>query len=105
MKRKVRLRKMDSNLNLKSESDKIKKEYVWKKLRTIFYDCLKVQDDEKDINLDSQLQNYGMNSVDFIRIIASIEEEFEFEFNDEDLNINKFKNVRSILDYILEKTS
>jgi acyl carrier protein len=57
----------------------------------------------QEIRIDDELQNYGMDSLSVIRVIVEIEEDFEFEFNDEDLVIDNFKSVDKLVDYVLSK--
>lgn len=45
----------------------------------------------------------NLSSVDFIKIIVSIEEEFEFEFDDEDLEIGRFSSLEELIDYTFKR--
>lgn len=44
-----------------------------------------------------------ISSVDFIKIIVSIEEEFGFEFDDEDLEIGRFSSLEELIDYTFKR--
>ena len=46
-----------------------------------------------------------ISSVDFIKIIVSVETEFDFdfEFADEDLTLNRFKTIDEFIGYIAQR--
>lgn len=94
---------MNKNLKMMDDSNQSTYNYVSQKLKSILHNCLELQIDKEDITLDSNLTEYGLNSVTFIKIVVAIENELEFEFEDEDLDSNKFITIRSIVDYVMEK--
>ena len=47
-----------------------------------------------------QLEFIGINSIDFVKIVVDLEEYFEFEFDDEDLDYKKFEYITDICNYI-----
>ncbi|MCP1185192.1 acyl carrier protein [Paenibacillus sp. 1781tsa1] len=49
-----------------------------------------------DIPLDERLENLGFNSIKYISLIVSLEEEFEIIFRDEDLLYECFATVEQI---------
>ena len=49
-----------------------------------------------DIPLDERLENLGFNSIKYISLIVSLEEEFEIIFRDEDLLYECFATVEKI---------
>ncbi|WP_339234815.1 acyl carrier protein [Paenibacillus sp. FSL R5-0517] len=49
-----------------------------------------------DIPLDERLENLGFNSIKYISLIVSLEEEFEIVFRDEDLLYECFATVEQI---------
>jgi acyl carrier protein len=54
------------------------------------------------LDLKAPLQEtYGLNSINFIDIIVSIEEMFDLEFDDDDLDMNNFNNIDSIIQTVL----
>jgi acyl carrier protein len=57
------------------------------------------------LGVDDDLGVLGFNSVNFIKMVVAIEEEFSFEFDDAYLDFNKFKTLSSIIGYIEEMTS
>jgi acyl carrier protein len=46
----------------------------------------------------------GVDSVEFVKILMRIEDEYGFEFTDEELSLHHFKSIGDIIDYI-EKNS
>ena len=46
-----------------------------------------------------------LNSVTYIGMIVRIEKEFNIEFNDEDLGINKIQSLSAFTEYILKRKS
>ena len=52
---------------------------------------------------DANLLDSGLNSVDIIQLIIHIEEDFGFEFPDEDLEIENFRSIDVLSEYISGK--
>lgn len=61
---------------------------------------MKYGEDLVEISVEDTLEDLGINSLAFIRIIIEIEEKYGFEFDDEDLNYQKFKYVKDVIEYI-----
>ncbi len=59
----------------------------------------------QNINIDSDLASAGINSITFIKIVVSLETEFDFEFDDEKLLFVAFPTLRSITEYTELKVS
>jgi acyl carrier protein len=55
------------------------------------------------IEADEKLEALGINSITFIKIIVVLEKEFGIEFDDEDLDVNVFSSLKSLITYIKEK--
>lgn len=61
-----------------------------------------------ELNIDKSISDIknddliylDISSLSYIILITSIENEFGFEFDDEDLEIYKFKTINDFLDYI-----
>ncbi len=73
------------------------------KVRNIIKENLELLNDVFTIGKDEDLSVYGMDSVSAIKVIVAIEQEFEFEFNDEDLGVDSVRTVQKNLDYIKAK--
>ena len=74
------------------------------KIRAIIEENAEMQKDFSHITSDIDLKNIGINSISFIKIVVSIETEFGIEFEDEDLDYNKFPNIKSLVNYVEDKT-
>lgn len=51
---------------------------------------------------NESLMNLGVNSIDFIRIVANIEEELNVTFTDEGLIMNELNTVQDIVEYTIK---
>ena len=51
-----------------------------------------------------KLHEMGINSILFVKIVVALEDYFAFEFDDEDLNFDKFETMNDVYTYIKEKT-
>lgn len=63
----------------------------------------KVADNQIKINtigLEDSLIEIGINSTGFIKLVVEIESEFGIDFDDEDLNLNCFKNLKELINYV-----
>lgn len=69
------------------------------KLATIIADQLNVE--ESTITEDTTLEDLGADSLALVELVMSVEEEFEIQIEDEDME--KFKSVGDVLDYIESK--
>ena len=54
------------------------------------------------LNENDDLTKLGMNSISFIKMIVEMEKEFDFEFEDEALDYNKFTSMNLLCDYVKE---
>ncbi len=57
----------------------------------------------EEIDANANLDEYGINSISFIKFIVAIENKFEIEFDDEKLDFKKLSTIKSLVDYITEK--
>ena len=56
-----------------------------------------------EIGPEDLLATFGVNSNMFIKLIVGLEKEFNIEFEDEQLDINKFRTIKNIALFIEEK--
>lgn len=56
-----------------------------------------------NVSLDTDFSSVGLDSITFITMIVSLEDEFDFEFDDEMLLITKFPTIRAMIEYIKTK--
>ncbi|OPH56179.1 hypothetical protein BC351_28845 [Paenibacillus ferrarius] len=52
------------------------------------------------LQLEDSLTSIGLSSVSFIKLIVAIENHFDFEFEDEDLNYKVFQKLQDIVNYV-----
>lgn len=55
------------------------------------------------VTLDSDFNSIGINSIAFIRTVVALESEFDFEFDDEKLQISEFPTIKSMTEYVASK--
>lgn len=67
------------------------------KINTILKELL--NNPEKDVEINE------LNSVQFIKLIVEIEMAYDFEFDDDDLVVGRFKNIDEFAEFIYKKTS
>ncbi|MGA5691429.1 acyl carrier protein [Cytobacillus pseudoceanisediminis] len=71
---------------------------VKKDIEQTIVDCIKpLIQAEQEINATTNLLELGMDSMNFIRLVVSLEEEFDIEIPDEEILLVNFMNVDSIL--------
>ncbi len=58
-----------------------------------------------DIGLTENLQELGINSLNFMKIVISLEKEFGIEIEDENLIFEIFQTLQSIIDYVEKRIS
>lgn len=52
------------------------------------------------IGAEENTEGLGMNSVNIIKLIVELENIFAIEFDDEDLDYNKLKTLKDLMEYI-----
>lgn len=73
------------------------------KIRRIIKQSLNLDLCPSKIDLDADLDGYGINSISIIKIITEIEKNFNIEFDIEELDFKKYQNIRSIILHLEEK--
>lgn len=53
-----------------------------------------------NMTLNSNLKDNGVNSMNFIQLVISLEETLEVEFEDAQLNINQYDTLEDLVLYI-----
>lgn len=75
-----------------------REEVIRKKVAEI----LKIEEAET-IPADKDLKKYGMDSLNAIELVVSLEMEFEIEFNEEDLLVDNLCTIQKLMN-VVEKT-
>lgn len=55
---------------------------------------------DEEIDLDDDLEPYGMNSITYIKIVANLENKWGVEINGDDLNKENFQTLNKIIEII-----
>ena len=58
---------------------------------------------KEEVKENTNLSNLSLDSLSFINTLVTIEEVFSITFNDEELNINNFKNVSELVNLVQRK--
>ena len=58
---------------------------------------------KEEIKENTNLSNLSLDSLSFINTLVTIEEVFSITFNDEELNIDNFKNVSDLVNLVKRK--
>lgn len=76
---------------------------IEKKVREIINSCINSDIDVDLIQLEDNLPQYGMNSISCIRLIVSIEDQYGFKVEDENLIVENFQSISKIVSYISKR--
>lgn len=80
---------------------------IEKTIKDIIYKTVKDFIDESavyNIGVEDPLQELGIDSVSFIKIVVELEKEFSIKFEIEDMELTKLNSLNKIIDYIINKT-
>ena len=53
-----------------------------------------------DTNLNTKVQDLGLDSIDYVTLLVNVEEKFEIEFGVESLKMDCFETISDIVEYI-----
>ena len=70
---------------------------MFEKVKAIIMDQLSISDEDM-ITMDTTLEDLGADSLDMVEVIMAIEDEFDVQIKDEDLE--SLKSVGDLIDYI-----
>lgn len=76
-----------------------------KRLGEMISNVLEMEMDQNFYERLSDFSKIGISSIDFIRIVVMIENEYDFEFMDDDLDQLKFQNIEDLSEYIQKMKS
>lgn len=77
------------------------KEDMIKKIIMVILDQLNVNLTIEQVTEGSRLEDIGINSLNFIQVIVALEDEFDVEFDDEELEISKFLTIQDIYEELV----
>ena len=70
---------------------------MFEKVKTIVMDQLSITDEEM-VTLNTTLEDLGADSLDMVEVIMAIEDEFDVQIKDEDLE--SLKTLADLIEYI-----
>jgi acyl carrier protein len=70
------------------------------KIRKIITESVKTKVPVENIGLDDSLADFGINSMNFIKLIVEIENEFGFVFNNDTLRFENLNTINKLIDCI-----
>lgn len=53
-----------------------------------------------EITLEDDLREYGMDSLNAVELVVSLEDKFGIEFNEEDLFVESLNSIQKLVDII-----
>lgn len=74
-----------------------------KRVLNIIKANIDLEDSIEEIKLDDDLLLLGINSLSFVKIVVALENEFNMEFNEDDLDYELFRNADALINYIKSK--
>ncbi len=79
----------------------MERDEIFEKLKKVITDILDIE--EEKISFESKfLEDFGADSLDIVEMVMSIEEEFNIEIPDED--VEKVLSVNDVINYIQSAT-
>jgi acyl carrier protein len=73
---------------------------VKKEIKEIIVSKLKNQEKIEGFTYDTPLLSLGIDSILALSILVEIEEKFDIEINDDDLNMDRIRNVKNFAELI-----
>lgn len=101
--RKTLINILDNQVNLlRPVEEPVECDSIWLSVINIIKNKVNLRIPINEITNESPLEEIGIDSLSFLRIIIEIESEFGFEFNMEDLNNQNFQTLGCVISYIKE---
>lgn len=73
------------------------------KIITMIAETLEIKEDE--LNCEADLREMGIDSISFIRIVIALENNLDFEFDDENLTVERFNTLQDLINYVVSKST
>lgn len=71
------------------------------KLKEIIIKSMNLTQEPSD--LGDEISNLGLNSVDVLEILVWVENDFDIQIDDEDLNASLLRSFEHLADYVISK--
>ncbi len=95
-------------IDVKAEVEMVRTSNVRNETQKKALDIILSSMDERftnNVSMDSDFTTIGLDSITFIKIVVSLESEFDFEFDDDMLFVTKFPNIKTMVEYVESKTA
>ncbi|MFB0846535.1 phosphopantetheine-binding protein [Paenibacillus oleatilyticus] len=76
---------------------------IEEEVRRIIIETANLNIPRHELNEENDLTQMGLDSITGIKIIVAIENQFDFEFDDSNLNVETFKNIKQLCTYVQNK--
>ena len=73
------------------------------RIREILAEIIDFQIPVSQIDIYDELKDLGMDSVSYIKMLVTLEEEFLFETDEDFLAYNNLPNIKAIIEYVHSK--
>ena len=75
------------------------------KRKEILIRVCEVEFDSSEINLEDSnfAEEYGINSISALEFLLEVEQEFDIEIDDDDLDESLIADINVLIDYIIDK--
>jgi len=83
----------------------MKDEQVISSIEKILEEKVGMKIEQLELNSNTKISDIGISSINYIKMLIALEEEFDIEFKDEQFSIQDFGEVGVIVDYIVEQNT
>ena len=95
--------KIDRKIVVEKENQVDHPEIITDNIEDKIMSIIDISVDDKvndSITIDTEIERIGIDSISFIKLVISLENEFSFEFDDDKLLISAFTTVGDLIEYI-----
>ncbi|WMJ86446.1 phosphopantetheine-binding protein [Anaerocolumna sp. MB42-C2] len=69
-------------------------------IREIIYNLVELKKPINEIDDNENILILGMDSISILKVVTELEDEYNIEFDDEDLNYDNLKSINSMIDCV-----
>lgn len=74
---------------------------ILKDINSILKTCFPEFIGEKELVPDDLLSDNGINSIAFIKIVVELENKYDIEFQDEDMDVSNYSKISDVITKII----
>lgn len=67
------------------------------KIKELLYQVTNI---DQEIDVNRKLTDYGINSITIIEFLVKLEDEFDMEFDMENMTVEKFESLHDVCNYV-----